>query len=64
MEFFVDNLAPIMFFNLVVFLLLGFPVAFTLAAVGILYGLVAIELGLMQPALFQALPQRVFRYRL
>lgn len=60
MEFFVDNLAPIMFFNLVVFLLLGFPVAFTLAAIGILYGLVAIEFGLMQPALFQALPNRVF----
>src|SRR5690554_1534711 len=60
MEFFIDNLAPIMFFNLVVFLLLGFPVAFTLAAIGILYGLVAIEFGLMQPALFQALPNRVF----
>jgi TRAP-type mannitol/chloroaromatic compound transport system permease large subunit len=60
MEFFVDNLAPIMFANLIVFLLLGFPVAFSLAANGILYGLVAIDLGLMQPALFQALPQRVF----
>lgn len=60
MEFFVDNLAPIMFVNLIVFLLLGFPVAFALAANGILYGLVAIDLGLMQPALFQALPQRVF----
>ncbi len=60
MEFFVDNLAPIMFINLIVFLLLGFPVAFSLAANGILYGLVAIDLGLMQPALFQALPQRIF----
>ncbi|NYT36893.1 TRAP transporter large permease subunit [Allopusillimonas soli] len=60
MEFIVDNLAPIMFFNLIIFLLLGFPVAFSLAANGILYGLVAIDLGLMQPALFQALPQRVF----
>lgn len=60
MEFFVDNLAPIMFVNLIVFLLLGFPVAFSLAANGILYGLVAIEFDLMQPALFQALPQRVF----
>ena len=58
--FFVDNLAPVMFFNLVVFLLLGFPVAFTLAAIGILYGLIAIQFGLMQPALFQALPNRVF----
>ncbi|MDV2115210.1 TRAP transporter large permease subunit [Alcaligenes faecalis] len=60
MEFLVDNLAPIMFFNLIVFLLLGFPVTFTLSAIGILYGLVAIELDMMQPALFQALPQRVF----
>lgn len=60
MEFFIDNLAPIMFANLILFLLLGFPVAFALAANGILYGLVAIELDLMQPALFQALPQRVF----
>ncbi len=60
MEFLIDNLAPIMFFNLIVFLLLGFPVAFSLAATGILYGLVAIDLNLMQPALFQALPQRVF----
>jgi len=41
-------------------LLLGFPVTFTLSAIGVLYGLVAIELGMMQPALFQALPQRVF----
>lgn len=60
MEFIVTNLAPIMFANLIVFLLLGFPVAFTLAATGILYGLVAIEFDLMQPALFQALPQRIF----
>lgn len=60
MEFIVSNLAPIMFANLVLFLLLGFPVAFTLAANGILFGLVAIEFNLMQPALFQALPQRIF----
>src|SRR5690606_36391037 len=60
MEFIVSNLAPIMFANLVIVLLLGFPVAFTLAAVGVLYGLVAIEVGLMRPALSQALPNRVF----
>lgn len=60
MEFVIANLAPIMFINLIGFLLLGFPVAFTLAAIGILYGLVAIEFNLMQPALFQALPQRIF----
>ncbi|HUH39870.1 MAG TPA: TRAP transporter large permease subunit, partial [Castellaniella sp.] len=60
MEFLLDNLAPIMFFNLIVFLLMGFPVAFSLAATGVLYGLIAIDLNLMQPALFQALPQRIF----
>lgn len=60
MEFFVANLAPFMFGTLVLFLLLGFPVAFALAANGILYGLVGIELGLFNATLFQALPQRVF----
>src|SRR3546814_9624597 len=60
MEFFIINMAPIMFATLVVFLLLGFPVAFALAANGIFYGLIGIELGLFTPALFQALPQRVF----
>ncbi|MER1940436.1 TRAP transporter large permease subunit [Castellaniella sp. FW104-16D08] len=53
-------MAPIMFGMLVVLLLLGFPVAFSLAANGILFGLVGIDLGLLSPALFQALPQRVF----
>ncbi|MFV0283914.1 MAG: TRAP transporter large permease subunit [Castellaniella sp.] len=60
MDFIVSNLAPIMFFNLIVFLLFGFPVAFSLAATGVLYGLVAVDLNLMSPLLFQALPQRVF----
>ncbi|MGB3740932.1 MAG: TRAP transporter large permease subunit [Castellaniella sp.] len=53
-------MAPIMFGMLVVLLLLGFPVAFSLAANGILFGLVGMDLGLLSPALFQALPQRVF----
>lgn len=58
MDFIVSNLAPIMFANLIFFLLFGFPVAFTLAGTGILYGLIAINLGLIHPALLQALPQR------
>lgn len=60
MEFIADNLAPIMFANLIVFLLIGFPVAFTLAATGVVYGLIAIQFDLMQPALFQALPNRIY----
>ena len=60
MEFLIANLAPIMFATLIGFLLLGFPVAFALAANGILFGLVGMELGLLNSSLFQALPQRVF----
>src|SRR5512146_1989086 len=56
----VANMAPLMFGALVVFLLIGYPVAFSLAANGILFGLIGIELGLLHPSLFQALPQRVW----
>ena len=51
-----ELMAPLMFAGLVVFLLLGYPVAFALAANGIIFGLIGIELGLLQPSLFQALP--------
>ncbi|WGG51157.1 TRAP transporter large permease subunit [Rugamonas sp. DEMB1] len=61
MELFLTaNLAPIMFGALVVFLLSGFPVAFSLAANGLFFGLVGIELGLLKPELLQALPNRIF----
>jgi TRAP-type mannitol/chloroaromatic compound transport system permease large subunit len=59
-ELLTHNMAPIMFAALVVFLLLGYPVAFALAANGIFFGLVGVELGLLQPSLFQALPQRIW----
>ncbi|WP_131110351.1 TRAP transporter large permease [Sulfuricystis thermophila] len=59
-EFFIANMAPIIFASLVVFLLIGFPVAFALAANGIIFGLIGIELGLFHPAFFQALPERIF----
>lgn len=59
-EFLTANLAPVMFVTLFLLLLLGFPVAFSLAANGLLFGLIGIELGLMTPAIYQALPQRVF----
>ncbi|MFC7299784.1 TRAP transporter large permease [Herminiimonas aquatilis] len=59
-EFLIANMAPIMFGALVVFLLSGFPVAFSLAANGLFFGLVGIELGLLKPELLQALPNRIF----
>ncbi len=56
----VEFLPPLMFVVLLVFMLSGFPVAFALAANGLLFGYVAIEQGLMSPALLQALPDRIF----
>jgi tripartite ATP-independent transporter DctM subunit len=59
-ELLIANLAPLMFLALVVLLLLGYPVAFALAANGLLFGFIGIELGLLTPSLLQALPDRVF----
>ena len=56
--FLIHNMAPLMFAALIVVMLLGYPVAFALAAVGIAFGLLGIELGLLQATLFQALPER------
>jgi tripartite ATP-independent transporter DctM subunit len=52
-------MAPMMFGGLVVFLLLGYPVAFSLAANGLLFGVVGMAHGNIEPALLQALPERV-----
>src|SRR6476660_6050513 len=54
-----EYMAPLMFAGLVVFLLLGYPVAFSLAFTGLAFGYIGIELGMLQPALLQALPERV-----
>jgi GntP family gluconate:H+ symporter len=59
-EFIAQNMAPLMFVALIVVMLLGYPVAFALAAVGIFFGLIGIEVGLLQSTLFQALPERVW----
>ena len=59
-EFIVNNMAPIMFGALVFFLITGFPVAFSLGAVGIVFGFLGIYLGLFESSFFQALPERVF----
>src|SRR3989441_1902593 len=58
--FLAATMAPLMFATLVVFLLLGYPVASALAALGLSFGSIGVELGLVTPALYQALPARVF----
>ncbi|MDO8892116.1 MAG: TRAP transporter large permease subunit [Sulfurimicrobium sp.] len=55
-----EMMAPVMFGTLVLFLLIGYPVAFSLGAVGLLFGLVGMEVGLLHASLFQALPERIF----
>jgi GntP family gluconate:H+ symporter len=60
-EFLVNNMAPIMFVGLIVFLMLGFSVAFSLAACGLFFGWLGVKLGI--PGLEQllnALPLRIF----
>ena len=60
MQFLINNIAPIMFAGLIIFLLLGFPVAFSLGACGLFFGFIGVELGLLPEALLQALPLRIF----
>ncbi len=60
MEFLSAYMAPIMFIALICFLLIGYSVAFSLAACGLFFGFVGVQLGLMPAALLQALPLRIF----
>ncbi len=48
-EFIAHNMAPLMFMGLILFMLYGYPAAFSLAAVGLFFGLIGIELGLISP---------------
>jgi len=57
--FIAQNFVPLMFAGLFVFLLTGIPVAFGLAATGLLFGFIGMEAGLFPTNLFQALPLRV-----
>src|SRR3569832_1720424 len=60
MNFITQNMAPIMFAGLIVFMLVGFPVAFSLGACGLVFGTIGIVLGILPEALLQALPLRIF----
>jgi TRAP-type mannitol/chloroaromatic compound transport system permease large subunit len=59
-SFLAQNFVPLMFAGLFVFLLSGIPVAFGLAATGLLFGFIGMQAGLFSGNLFQALPLRVF----
>jgi tripartite ATP-independent transporter DctM subunit len=51
---------PLMFLGLIVFMLYGFPVAFSLAAVGLFFGMIGIATGHFQTIFLESLPFRFF----
>ena len=66
-DFIAHNMAPIMFASLVVFLLLGYPVAFSLAACGLVFFIVGVEVAPLSHGtislswpLLQSLPERLY----
>ncbi|HEY5606955.1 MAG TPA: TRAP transporter large permease subunit, partial [Alphaproteobacteria bacterium] len=50
----------LMFGGLVVFMLIGYPVAFSLAAVGFFFGFLAMDFGYFSLSFMQAIPLRVY----
>ena len=55
-----ETMPPLMLAGLIVVMLIGYPVAFTLAALGIGFGFVAIQHGFFDLNFLQAIPSRVF----
>ncbi len=51
---------PLMFGGMILFMLIGFPVAFSLASVGLFFGGIGIATGHFDVSFMQALPLRVF----
>jgi TRAP-type mannitol/chloroaromatic compound transport system permease large subunit len=58
--FITANFVPLLFIGLLFFLLTGIPVAFGLAATGLLFGYIGIAVELFPANMFSALPLRVF----
>ena len=55
-----ENFAPVMFAGLVVIMLIGFPVAFSLAALGMGSGFIAIQMGWFPVSFMSNLPLNMF----
>ncbi|MEN8445034.1 MAG: TRAP transporter large permease subunit, partial [Cyanobacteria bacterium J06555_13] len=55
-----DWLGPAMFAGALALLSLGYPVAFSLGGVAILFGLIGIAMGIFDPVFLTAMPQRIF----
>src|SRR3954449_11727084 len=55
-----EMMPPLMFGGLILAMLIGFPVAFTLAALGLSFGFLSIHLGFFDMNFLQAIPGRIF----
>ena len=55
-----DWLGPAMFAGALALLSLGYPVAFSLGGVAILFGIIGIAFGVFDPIFLTAMPQRIF----
>jgi tripartite ATP-independent transporter DctM subunit len=55
-----EMMPPLMFAGLIIFMLIGYPVAFTLAALGLFCGFISVELGFFPPEFLQAIPGRIY----
>jgi TRAP-type mannitol/chloroaromatic compound transport system permease large subunit len=55
-----DWLGPLMFVGALLLLSLGYPVAFSLGGVAILFGMLGVVLGVFDPIFLTAMPQRIF----
>ncbi|WP_129673106.1 TRAP transporter large permease subunit [Candidatus Chloroploca sp. Khr17] len=53
-------LGPLMFLGALVILGIGYPVAFSLGGVAIIFGLIGTSLGVFDPILIRAMPSRIF----
>ena len=56
----VEWMPPMMFTGLVLFMLVGYPVSFSLAALGLAFGFLSIEQGFFDFSFLQAIPGRIF----
>ena len=60
-ELFAAHVPELMFGSLILFLLTGFPVAFSLASCGLLFGFLGMEFGLLPASLFLNICSRATR---
>jgi tripartite ATP-independent transporter DctM subunit len=55
-----EYMAPLMFLGLVVFLIIGYPAAFSLGAVGLFFAIIGIKLGQFEPSFMGNMTYQLF----